>query len=222
MTSLTQQAMDQIQQGIFSGKYSPTSRLNIDALKRQFKMGGTPIREALSHLANTGLVELQPLKGFRVTPISKADVVDLYQTRELIEKQALALAIENGDDQWEGAILSAHHQLIKLEQSPIFKTRPNLAKWLQLHAEFYQSIFSACPSLWLLKLQKLLYEQSERYRYQRLLIGDSLVSTLAIRAKQHEFLVKLVLDRDTDKSIRALKAILSATVTLVLREWQND
>ena len=54
------------------------------------------MREALSRLVADGLVQASDQRGFRVSPVSAADLRDVTQTRVDIEGLALRRSIEHG------------------------------------------------------------------------------------------------------------------------------
>ena len=58
------------------------------------------MREALSRLVADGLVQASDQRGFRVSPVSPADLADVTQTRIDIEGLALRRSIERGDQAW--------------------------------------------------------------------------------------------------------------------------
>ena len=55
-------------------------------------------------------------EDFFVTPISKEDLIEVANLRVLLECHALKLSIDNGDTDWEGNLVSAHHKLSSMEQ----------------------------------------------------------------------------------------------------------
>lgn len=60
-------------------------------------MSRTPVREALLHLKNDGLlIEQKDGRGYQVRRITVSDVNDLFDAREGIERTALEIAIRKG------------------------------------------------------------------------------------------------------------------------------
>jgi len=57
----------------------------------------TPLREALSRLAADGLVAAQGGRGLIVTTVSVANIVQLFELRQVLEQQAARLAAERRD-----------------------------------------------------------------------------------------------------------------------------
>lgn len=70
----------------------PGAKLQEDALADRLGVSRTPIREALSRLAQEGLVTMVPRRGTFVVDLTREDIVELYEVREAIEGMAAHLA----------------------------------------------------------------------------------------------------------------------------------
>lgn len=81
-----------IREGVKRGRYAPGQRLPEVDLTRELGVSRGPLREALSRLAAEGVLEIEPYRGAMVRRLSRRDVEDLYQVREVLEGQAAALA----------------------------------------------------------------------------------------------------------------------------------
>ncbi|MEV6343162.1 GntR family transcriptional regulator [Actinoplanes sp. NPDC051851] len=64
---------------IMSGELRPGARIRLEEVAEQLGVSITPVREALLTLRGEDMVELEPRKGYVVAPLSKQDVVDLFQ-----------------------------------------------------------------------------------------------------------------------------------------------
>jgi DNA-binding GntR family transcriptional regulator len=63
---------------ILGGDLTPDRHLTQDELARMLGVSTMPVREALLRLAAEGFVEVSPNRAFRVAPISREDVQDIY------------------------------------------------------------------------------------------------------------------------------------------------
>jgi DNA-binding GntR family transcriptional regulator len=159
--SLTTQAFERLRSDILLGHLRPDERLRIQNLSERYNVGATAIREALSRLVTDGLVESEDQRGFCVAPVSRDELLDLTQTRIQVEQMALRMAIERGDVEWESRLLSCYHRLSKTE----LPTSPEKHEaWAQAHRQFHEALLSGCCSPWTMRLCRLLYDKSERYR----------------------------------------------------------
>ena len=109
--SLTAQAYQRLRGDILACRLRPGEKLKISDICATLGFSLGAVREALSRLTSEGLVEAERNKGFRVTPITQSELVDLTRTRILIECECLTNAIARGDLRWEAAIVSTLFEL---------------------------------------------------------------------------------------------------------------
>ena len=159
--SLTTIAFERLRSDIVSGNLRPGERLRIQALSDSYGIGATAIREALSRLVTDGFVESEDQRGFCVAPVSRDELIDLTETRIAVEVLALEQAMERGGIDWESNLLSAFH---RLSRTPLPLTSELHVPWAAVHQQFHDALVAGCGSPWKLRLCKLLYDKSERYR----------------------------------------------------------
>ena len=90
--TLRAQVRDELMQWLAGGRLRPGDRLEETRLARALGVSRTPLREALTGMAEDGLVESIPNRGFRVPPLSLTVVQDLYPMLGAMEGLALRLA----------------------------------------------------------------------------------------------------------------------------------
>src|ERR1700680_4665326 len=59
-----------------ANRFKPGERLRFDAMRSLYDVGVAPLREALSRLAETGMVVQIGQKGFRAASVSLEDLAD--------------------------------------------------------------------------------------------------------------------------------------------------
>ena len=159
-STLAQQCYDQLQDYIIDGVFSPGYKLRVEELKEQLGIGQSPIREALSRLVASGLVETEENKGFRVARMSEADVRDTYKTYLAIELLALEKAIALGDDAWQATIVATLYQLALIEN----KGEPVPYRlWAERNYAFHVALITGCNSPLLLQIRAEVYKRFDRY-----------------------------------------------------------
>lgn len=87
-----------IKQDVQSGNYAPGQRLIEADLQRATGASRGPIREAMRRLAAEGLVEIQHQKGARVRRLTRREIENLYDVREILEGYAASCAAAKSDD----------------------------------------------------------------------------------------------------------------------------
>ena len=66
------------------GALPPGHKLKLRELTQRYRIGASPMREALAQLASGGFVQLEANKGFRVAPVSLSHLVDITETRQIV------------------------------------------------------------------------------------------------------------------------------------------
>ena len=90
--SLKDEAYQRIKTLILSDTLGSGDMLEMDWLASELGISRTPIREAFLMLEQEGLVETIPYRGTFVIDVSKRDVEEIYQVREVLEALAVRLA----------------------------------------------------------------------------------------------------------------------------------
>src|SRR5690242_11607138 len=91
--SLVELATDRLRHEILSGALPPGSRLVEEQVRVRLGISRAPLREALRHLDEQGLVEHLPRRGVRVASLSDRDVEELFDVRDVLERHAVTLAL---------------------------------------------------------------------------------------------------------------------------------
>ncbi|SIQ10522.1 transcriptional regulator, GntR family [Rhizobium sp. RU35A] len=89
-------AVIELRERILSGELQGGTRLFEVPLAELLEISRTPVREALSRLAEEGLLDRLPNGGFVVRRFGLADVVDSIEVRGVMEGMAARLAAERG------------------------------------------------------------------------------------------------------------------------------
>ena len=79
---------------ICEGELQPGERLLQERLAERLAVSRTPLREALHRLEQEGLVVLSPGRGVEVRRVGDAEVVELYEVREVLDGLAARLAAQ--------------------------------------------------------------------------------------------------------------------------------
>jgi GntR family transcriptional regulator, carbon starvation induced regulator len=201
----------QLRTAIVSGEIAPGTKLRTAELAERLQVSPTPLREALQALAAEGLVLLEPQRGARVAPLDKAEGLDIYRVRLMLEPPALAAAVRAPVAPGrEEAVREALEELNRATRATDFDG----AGFGALNLGFHQLLIEPCGSPWLLRLTRQLGNHS--MRFQILSFGLRGGSEQVVR--EHTELVRLVLDGDADGAEQALTRHIQATVDHVLRQ----
>jgi len=201
-----------IRQDILWGQLAPGTALRSDKLRARYKVGVSPLREALTRLASERLVTSIGQRGFRVAPLTEYDVGDTMHARIVIEREALARSIENGDITWETALVAAFHAL---SRNPVPRQPgPATEVWAAHHRQFHMALIASCGSRWLVELAGLLFDQAERHRLLRVKFGSKSRLKRDI-VREHKQIFEATMARDVKAAVRALERHYQTTAQQV-------
>lgn len=209
--NLTSLAYEQLRAHILGGELGPNERLRIQSLSERYDIGPTAIREALSRLVTEGLVATEDQRGFFVSPVSRDELQDLTKTRTWVEQAALRMSIEQGDLEWETAVLGSFHRLSRL--SAPSDDPANADAWKAAHRQFHFALLGGCRSPWTVKLCAMLYDQTERYRN---LSGRTKSAKTRNVLTEHQHLMDTVLARNADHACELLARHFLSTTNIIL------
>lgn len=197
---------------IVSCRLKPGEVLKFDALRLSYGASFTTLREALTNLAAEGLVVAEEQRGFKVAPVSIADLIDLTRARILIEVDLIRRSIENGGDDWEIAVISSIHRLGIIEGRAVEDYADN-PEWKVAHREFHESLVGACGSPTLLGIRQSLFERAERYRN----ISATLRPRPRDKVGEHRALMKAAIGRDADRACELIARHIQTTTDNVVK-----
>ena len=190
---------ERIKHDIIFGKLAPGTKLKLDGLKTAYAASVSTLREALNRLASDGFVSAEEQRGFFVTPVSKDDLSEISNLRILLECHALRESVENGDTDWEGDLVAAHHKLHLMERRMQSGDETEKELWKRYDWEFYLALIRACNSKNMLELHAVLFWKY--LRYQMLVLtyrGDE-------AAREHKDIFDAALARDSEAAARRLE-----------------
>ena len=190
---------DVLRAELLNGVLNPGDKLPMVELARRFSVSQSVVREALTRLAEQGLVVATPQRGFRVRQLSVEDIAGLTESRVAVESIALRLAIERGDVRWETEIVAAHHVL---ERTPVLDADGQFHEpWAGVHRDFHRALTAGCNNARLQGVVLALRDSAELYRRWWWALADDRQRDLA---SEHRQLKDLTLARDADAAIEAL------------------
>lgn len=215
-TTLVDQSYKSLKEKIIQGEFAPGEKLRIAKLKALLNTGPTPIREALSRLTFSGLIEAEANRGFFVKKISEHEVRDIYTTFKTIELLALNQAMELGDTSWEANILASLHKLSVVENAP---PPIDSVTWLSYNYEFHRALIAACNSPCLLKIRDDVYQLFDRYCHLSLLINEN---SLSLNHQDHCNIAHAVIARDKSKACKLISLHLEKSLNQVIESLQKN
>lgn len=132
-----QRALIVLRKRILGGELSGGTRLFEVALAEELGISRTPVRAALSRLAEEALLDRTPGGGFVVRSFAVADVVDTIELRGVLEGTAARLAAERGVP--EGMLAEGREILRQLDR--VFRDQSvDMEAYSSLNSRFHQHL----------------------------------------------------------------------------------
>ncbi len=213
--SRTSEVFEQIRADILGGRFHPGARLSPRELAMRGGVSTSVVREALTRLAEQGLVVAEPQLGFSVTRLDMAEVLDIARVRVLLEGEAFRDAIAHADVDYEARVLAAHHVLSRLPHPSSGPTTPEEADaWAIAHSAFHGELLSACASPRLRARAASMRDMTELQRRW----SESLVAPRMRHrdtTSEHRALMQAALDHDADKGVELVSRHIMVTAELL-------
>lgn len=178
---------------IYSGNQAP--KLDERRLAEDLGVSRTPIREALSQLAQEGLVEIIPRRGTFVARKSKQEILEIISVWAALESMAARLATEVATDEEIGQL----RRLFVTFEGPN-RPQARIDEYSDTNIQFHQRIIALSKSELLKKMADSLFVHMRAIRAQTITERDradrSIIDHLhiieAIEARNTELAERLV------------------------------
>lgn len=194
---------------ILDGTLAPGDQVVQESLAERYGVSRVPLREALKALEAEGQVVYHPHRGYFVTELSVADLLEVYRLRELLEAEAIRAAVPTlGDDDVDAlADLVADIDDAAAAGDVIAMTEAN--------RRFHFALFDAAGMPRLSRLLRQLWEATDAYRALYFQAGanrdrvahEHAAMVQALRRRDALAVVELH-DRHRANSVEAVRAVL--------------
>ena len=151
-----------LRNAILRGDLAPGAKINLDRLREEYDISISPLREAVSRLVSDGLVDFEDQRGYRVTPISLANLKEVTLLRAEFEVLALRTSIALGDLDWESDVMRALYRLTHTARDGADPA--SVEAWEAAHTEFHMALIRGCRMPLLQHFCTMLHNMNDRYR----------------------------------------------------------
>jgi DNA-binding GntR family transcriptional regulator len=138
--------MNEIRRGIVSGSIKPGDKLTEVKLSSMLNVSRPTIREALTQLAQEGLLVQEPYRGLRVATLDAAAILDIARTRMALDLLAVASILEDTSGRRMQSVEAswAAYDTVAFHPDPVFLH--------EAHIAFHRNIWAASENALLLRL----------------------------------------------------------------------
>lgn len=179
--------------------------LREDALASEFGVSRTPVREALFQLAQDGLAEGLPKRGFRSLGFTVDDLEEAYELRRVLELLALERAVSTLP------IRSLHAVRARIES---ITDSPDALVHAAVDSELHELIVDASRSRRLIGMLGSLYRIMRSFRE----LGFEDASVRRLAAEEHIALIDALAARDAARATRILDDHIRQSKARILKQ----
>ncbi len=203
------EAYDRLLCAIRSGDLAPGARLTETDLARRLATSRTPVREAIRRLEADGLVDHIPRVGAAIRRLGHAEVMELYEMREVLEGTAARLAARTASE-------VELAELATLTADMRAATGADQAAALNRH--FHATLLSASRN-------RFLQRSMDGLRKTLLILGPSTLEDtdrLAEALTEHDAVVEALATRDGVQAEIAMRAHIAGAQRSRLRQVRRE
>ncbi|MGF6906639.1 GntR family transcriptional regulator [Fusobacterium sp. PH5-44] len=194
--SLKTRVYDKLKKMIIQGELEPNSRIDERELGKILGISRTPIREAVTELAQEGWITIIPRRGIFVSSINVSEINDIYQIRQSFEPIILELAYENLQD---SDLIEFKKYFTEFLNKKLDKD--DEIKLDILDNDFHIYILMKSGNNYLIKMMENIYNHNIRIRK----LTPQSMSRRYAAIKEHIDLIQLLLDKQLKRAEKVLK-----------------
>ena len=189
--SMTNAVLEALRNDINNCIYESGQFVTEAEISQKFNVSKTPAREALNYLCQEGLLDKIPRKGYIVKSLSLAEVQNLFQFRNILERASVELAVRYASEQ-------ELQTLSELARAKLDPAAEDFARqYHDLKNNFHMSVAKLSRNPYLINaLQNVLN------LLRRDLFTDMRRNSLEKALEAHVLVAQAMIDRDLERALR--------------------
>lgn len=196
---LRERIYEQLRADILNCELAPGAEIREGELALRFGVSKSPVRDALMHLQREGLVITMPRQGYRVSPVSLADVDDMFHLRGALERACVERIVRHASDE----------QLKTLERFRRFEPREWAGGFIEYNRAFHRGLAELARNARMRDHLTDLIDQMERV--VRVSVASIKAGDPQLVVREHCAMIDALQARDTRRAERlALRHIATA------------
>lgn len=189
--TLKDYVFEYISEQIHSGAIKPNEKINENSICEVLKISRTPVREALIQLADEGILEKTPRKGFTVKEIDLNKVKEIYSIIGVLEGMSAALSVTKISE----SDIAIMKRLV--EDMDNYIINHDFKNYYKAQLRFHEVFIQPCGNSELINLIQILKMKFIRRSYVIDENNTQLPTALLETNEQHKKIYELFLNRDS-------------------------
>lgn len=181
-------------------------------LAERYEVSASPVRDALLRLQEEDLVDVLPRKGWRIRPVSLKGVSDIYEVRQMMERESISLLMSRPTP----AALDA------LDSFRTLSGPETLENWTAYNRAFHIGLAESSGNSKLLQLARGLIDQVERLTYLSVLTSGA--GKLNAFVDEHAAIIDAIQSGDRRRALQLSRDHIERSrrrVVAILQESQS-
>jgi DNA-binding GntR family transcriptional regulator len=184
----------ELRRSILEGELAPGAQILQDRIAEQLGVSRVPVREALKMLEGEGQVSYAPHRGYFVTELDAAELMEVYQIRDILEAEAVTRALPHlGDDDYE-------RMQEAVDDMEAAEGEGDIVALTAANRRFHFALMEPCGMPRLLRIIRQLWDSTDPYR--SVYFGHER-HRKTVR-QEHRAILRAVRDRNADELVREL------------------
>ncbi|MCK4207601.1 GntR family transcriptional regulator [Brucella pituitosa] len=192
--NLRDQALMILKSRLISGEFVPGEIYSAASLANELGVSNSPVREAMLTLVNQGLMETVRNRGFRVIPVRRKQLEDIYDVRMLLEIPSIQKLAEIPDTVRK--VEPELRQIIReLRRS---SEESDIVGYLTADKQFHLQLLGLLNNPYLVSTVENLRDQVRQY-------GVSAKEVLSRSAIEHENILDAIIEGNSPKAAELMR-----------------
>ena len=196
----------QLREAIATGRFTPGEQLLETSLAQSLGVSRGPLREAMQRLTQEGLLISRRNRGLFVMDLDEVAIRDTYLARGAVERAAVESLIEAGRHGEAVALREFADRMLQ------FGADPSSDEVTALDIGFHEKLVELSGSAQLQRMHQTLLTQVRMCLTNMRTTYDSIEG----RVEEHRALADAIVDADTDRAVRLLRAHMDDGMTRLL------
>ncbi|OLO37037.1 hypothetical protein BTR23_14840 [Alkalihalophilus pseudofirmus] len=214
LRNINEQTYWYLQQQIITNQMKPGSRINYDELCEELGISKTPLRDAFNRLYQEGLVEIKPRSGTFVSIPNIKDAIEVYDVRKALERQAVALSINNIPRKVIDQMLQLNRDVkMKFFESGDFQA------FLESDRKMHQTIYNYSNNSRIINILDMINAQISWFGF---IIVDKIRDRVDEATDHHKSILEAMLDENTELAMNLMESHIEATKLAVVKDFSES